>query len=127
MPDSNSNPKIVLLVDDNTDIQTVMSISLEQHGYSVRVAGDGESALELLDSIQPDVAIIDRGLPDTDGLQLGKQIRQHPSGAQTKLVLFSGYHEPDMIQQATEIGFVAFFVKPIRLNFLLEKLQSLEI
>jgi DNA-binding response OmpR family regulator len=125
LPDSKTIPKIVLLVDDNTDIQTVMSISLEQQGYSVQVAGDGESALEMLDSIQPDFAIIDKGLPDLDGLQLGKKIRQHSSGALTRLVLFSGHHEPDLVEQATQIGFVAFLTKPISLKILLEKLRSL--
>lgn len=116
----------ILIVDDNPDIQSVLSISLEHFGYLVDTAGDAETALAVLDRNPVHMAIIDYGLPTCDGVELGRRILEHPVGADVRMLLFSGSHDATIAEQATEVGFVAYLVKPLRINVLVEKLQLLE-
>lgn len=127
MEANDSQPKTILLVDDNPDIQTVISISLEHFGYSVACASSGKEALSAYSACQPQIAIIDYRLPDTNGIVVGKQIRQQEKGSQRmKMILFSGSDDREVRQQADAAGFDAYIVKPIRINKLREQLQSLE-
>ena len=121
-----SKRKTILLVDDHPDIQTVISVSLEHFGYKVFTAGCGQAAIDSLDEVQPDIAIIDYGLPDMDGIEVGKQIRQHRIGDQVILILFSGAHENKVQDQADSVGFAAYLIKPIRMQLLRERLEELE-
>jgi two-component system response regulator PrrA len=124
---NDSQSKTILLVDDNPDIQTVISISLEHFGYTVVCAASGEEAIASLSTCQPQTAIIDYGLPDTDGIAVGKQIRQLGEGSQQMiLILFSGSDDREIQQQADAAGFDAYIVKPIRIHKLLEQLQGFE-
>ena len=127
MDANDSQSKTILLVDDNPDIQTALSISLEHSGYSVVSAANGKEAIASSNACQPQIAIIDYGLPDTDGIAVGKQLRQQEEGGQhIILILFSGSDEREIRQQAEAAGFDAFIVKPIRIHQLLEQLQGLE-
>lgn len=127
MEANDSQSKTILLVDDNPDIQTVISISLEHFGYSVVSAANGKEAIASFSECLPQIAIIDYGLPDTNGIAVGKQIRQQEEGSrQTIMILFSGSDDREIRQQADAAGFDSYIVKPIRINKLLEQLQGLE-
>ncbi len=117
----------ILLVDDNPDIQTVISLSLEHYGYSVVGAANGEEAISLLSNCQPTVAIIDYRLPDINGIAVGEKIRMLERGdSRMLMILFSGSHDPKIQQQADAAGFDAYIIKPIRVNSLLEQIKRLE-
>ena len=117
----------ILLVDDNPDIQTVISLSLEHFGYEVICANNGEQAISLTASRKPQIAIIDYGLPDMDGIEVGKRILQlTENDGQVLLILFSGSHDPDIKERADAAGFQTYIVKPIRINSLIEQIQLLE-
>ena len=123
--DEKKHSATILVVDDNPDIQTVLAISLEQFGYAVRTASDAKSALVEFENCTPDLAIIDFGLPDIHGIDLGAKIRRLPNGLNTKLVLLSGDHDADLAQQSSEIGFEAYLIKPVPMQQLLATLQAL--
>ena len=121
--ESTSN-RLILLVDDYDDIQTVISLSFEQFGYRVIAVGDGASALAMVENNRFDLAIIDFGLPDFDGIELGARLRELPNGKQLPLFLFSGRHHTELAERAKAVGFAACILKPVRMEKLLETVQS---
>jgi PAS domain S-box-containing protein len=111
----------VLIVDDNIDAAELLSIALERRGHETRVTHDGPSALELLDSFTPDVAVLDIGLPVMDGYALAQRLRVIPRLASTRLIALTGYGQAKDRQRSSDAGFVAHLVKPVRF----EELDSL--
>jgi len=109
----------ILLVDDNVDAAAMLSEALTYLGYVVRTAYDGPSALVAADEFQPEVALLDIGLPVMDGYELARQLRE--SHAALRLVALTGYGQASDKAQAREAGFDGHLVKPLDL----EKLQWL--
>ncbi len=69
-------PKTVLVIDDDGSLQTVLEIALQQAGYNVELASNGEEALERLDAVQPDVVLSDVMMPQMDGVQFFRAIQE---------------------------------------------------
>src|ERR1039458_10041059 len=67
--------KHILVVDDESQITRVLRTSLSSHGYDIRVANDGETALEIMKDWSPDLVITDLTMPNMDGLELCRQLR----------------------------------------------------
>src|SRR3954463_1928100 len=66
----------VLVVEDDADIAGVLRRSLDKEGYDVRVAGDGESALDQAGVFEPDAVVLDLGLPRIDGVEVCRRLRE---------------------------------------------------
>jgi CheY-like chemotaxis protein len=82
----------VLVVEDDRDNAESLLILLRLYGCEVEVAGDGLSALQAIQSVQPDLVLLDLGLPKLDGWQVAAQIRQHRNGKTRPLIIaVSGY------------------------------------
>jgi two-component system, sensor histidine kinase len=104
----------VLLVDDNHDSREMYRALLRANGHEVREAPNGEEALALLQAGPLDVAFIDIGLPGgMDGYELARRIREHPLGADVRLVALTGYGFPEDRQQSRLAGFSRHLVKPV--------------
>ena len=67
--------KHILVVDDESQITRVLRTSLSSHGYDIRVANDGETALEIMKDWSPDLVITDLSMPNMDGLELCRRLR----------------------------------------------------
>jgi two-component system KDP operon response regulator KdpE len=67
--------KHILVVDDESQITRVLRTSLSSHGYDIRVANDGETALEIMKDWSPDLVITDLTMPNMDGLELCRRLR----------------------------------------------------
>ncbi len=117
--------KTLILVDDNKDIQTVVALSLKKVGFKIVVFGTGQAALDAMDEVQPDIVVVDQGLPDMSGIELGTRIRMSPGGKTIALVMFTGSLLRETHQLAKEAGFDDFLVKPIRMQNLRERLLAL--
>ncbi len=113
----NAKPTI-LLVDDNADILTVIKLSLELLGYRVFEFSNGHDALEQFETVRPSIAIIDQGLPDLLGLDVGRRIRKLEFGKTCPLILLTGTDCPTLRDDANDAGFCDFLVKPVRINTL---------
>jgi len=83
-------PRRVLLVEDNPDTRELLQSVIETWGHTVVSASSGVRGLELALSNPPEVALIDLGLPEMDGLELARQLRSSPVGSQMKLVALTG-------------------------------------
>jgi signal transduction histidine kinase len=105
-------PLRVLVVDDNPDTLTTFSMLLRTLGHDVRTAGDGESVVgEALD-YQPDVVLLDIGLPGLNGYGVAKRIRLEPTLQDVVLIALTGYGQDSDRQAAMQAGFNHHMVKP---------------
>lgn len=106
-------PRRVLIVDDNIDGADLFADMLGTLGHTTCVAYDGPSALALIDSFAPDVAILDIGLPVLDGYELARRIRASEQHKGIRLFALTGYGQADDRDRALAAGFDAHLVKPV--------------
>jgi CheY-like chemotaxis protein len=85
---------------------------VEKLGNDVRVAYDGEQAIEVADRFQPDIVLMDLGMPKLDGYGAARHIRGQPWGQQMILIALSGWGQDGHKQRAKEAGFDHHLVKP---------------
>jgi CheY-like chemotaxis protein len=120
-PTAGEPVKRVLLVDDNTDACDSLAELLRECGHDVRVAHDGSAALRDAPGFQPDVIVLDIGLPGMDGYEVARRLRGEPRLSGAILVALTGYGEERHRRRAEESGFDHHMTKPVDL----EKLTAL--
>jgi CheY-like chemotaxis protein len=103
----------LLIVDDNVDAAESLRMLLESDGHRIAVSHDGQAALEHAAALQPDVIFLDIGLPDLDGYEVARRLRQNPGLAATLIVAMTGYGQPDDLKRSLEAGFDRHLVKPV--------------
>jgi PAS domain S-box-containing protein len=108
----------VLLVDDNLDAMEMMGALLGQMGYDAITTNDAQRIVPLALEHQPDVILLDIGLPGVDGYELARMIRREPGLASVRLVAHTGYGSPEDRKKAKDAGFDAHLVKPAELDAL---------
>ncbi|MEZ4416659.1 MAG: response regulator [Gemmatimonadota bacterium] len=115
MTGTKDSPRRVLLIDDSADILEAHALLLEVHGYEVRTARDGRSAMEVAPAFRPHAVLLDLGLPDQSGFDVFDRLRALPDLAETVFVAFSGRADPDDRTRSLEAGFHEHLVKPASL------------
>jgi PAS domain S-box-containing protein len=115
----------VLVVDDNRDAADLLAEMLDAIGYDATFAVDGPSALRTAEEFDPDVAVLDIGLPVMDGYELASRFASHPRLSRTRLVALTGYGQPNDRDRAAEAGFHAHLLKPVNVDQLHSVLESL--
>ncbi len=115
----------VLVVDDEPDVAVSTAIFLRMEGHAVRTADSGEAALALLAEFQPQIVLLDIGLPGQDGYQVARAIRRLPGGDAVKLVAVSGYGHDEAVARCQAAGFDHHLVKPVDPAALCDLLASL--
>ena len=111
--DARAPARTVLLVEDNDDAREMLRYLLKLSGHEVHEAADGLAAVAAAAEVQPDVAIVDVGLPELDGYEVARRIRLAPHGDRLTLIALTGYGQPEDRQRALEAGFDIFLVKPV--------------
>jgi signal transduction histidine kinase len=114
----------ILVVDDNIDSAESMAMMLELSGHDVAIAHDGLRGIELAKEFQPDVALLDIGMPKLDGYQAARSIRQESWGKGMVLVALTGWGQQEDKRRSREAGFDAHLVKPIDFGALEELVAS---
>jgi signal transduction histidine kinase/CheY-like chemotaxis protein len=112
----------ILVVDDNEDAAILLGDLLRSVGHDVRTAHDGTSALETAARFQPEIAILDIGLPGMDGYELAATLRAR-IGRNVRLMALTGYGQQQDVARAERSGFDAHFVKPVALAKLLTEIE----
>ncbi len=112
---TNGHGMRIVLADDNRPAADGMAKLLRHAGHEVFVAYDGASALEAVTTYSPQVAILDIGLPDMSGYELGKKIREIEHTERIRLVALTGYGQEEHRAKTREAGFDAHLVKPVSL------------
>lgn len=113
--------KRILLVDDEPQITRVLRRSLIAHRYDVRIANDGETALELFQEFLPDLVITDLSMPEMDGLELCRQIRMFSA---VPIIVLSVKGEEKSKVTALDAGADDYITKPFGMDELLARVRA---
>jgi CheY-like chemotaxis protein len=108
----------ILLVDDNDDAAELLGELLRTLGHVTCVAHDGPAALRMAAEFQPEVALLDIGLPVMDGYELARRLREIPTLKDVQLVAVTGYGQEADRLRSRDAGFDAHLVKPVQLEML---------
>jgi PAS domain S-box-containing protein len=103
----------VLVVEDNDDARESLRLLLESLGHHVLEASDGPQGVALAVQHEPDVVLVDLGLPGVDGYEVARAIRASARGHATTLIAITGYGQAEDRRRSTEAGFDAHLVKPV--------------
>jgi signal transduction histidine kinase len=106
-------PHRILIADDNADSAESMGMLLRLMGNDVRIASDGLDAVEQAAAFQPDIVLMDIGMPRLDGYEAARRIRNQPWSRDTLLVAVTGWGPSDDDEEATAAGFDRHFTKPL--------------
>lgn len=106
----------VLLIEDNADVRVALKELLEDFGHEVEVATDGKAGLQKLLEMQPDVALVDVGLPGIDGYEVARRARAAAQGRAFYLVALTGFGGADARKRAEQAGFDRHIVKPLKFD-----------
>lgn len=104
----------ILIVDDTPDNLSVLSDMLSEYGYRILVAIDGESALEQINHLQPDLILLDVVMPGIDGFETCRRLKDNPLTKHIPIIFMTGLSELDKLLQGFDEGAVDYIVKPIR-------------
>jgi CheY-like chemotaxis protein len=116
----------ILIIEDNADARDALRVLLELEGHSVDAAGEGREAVELARAKDPDIALVDIGLPGIDGYEVARRVRARDA-RRPVLIALTGYSQPEDRRRATEAGFDDMLVKPVDPTALATLLATLEI
>jgi CheY-like chemotaxis protein len=111
----------VLVVDDNEDAANSLAEILNLSGHQAEPVFTSQAALERASALDPDVILLDIGLPGMDGYEVARRIRSR--GSATRLVALTGYGQSEDVERARSAGFDAHLVKPVDLQVLLRTLS----
>jgi signal transduction histidine kinase/CheY-like chemotaxis protein len=114
----------ILLIEDNDDTREVLRYMLEVEGARVATAASGREGLTAAGRVRPEVVLCDIGLPDIDGLEVARLLRQQHDLVGTRLIALTGYGRAEDAQRAVEAGFETHLTKPINLEQLLTLLAA---
>jgi two-component system, chemotaxis family, CheB/CheR fusion protein len=105
-------PTRIVVIEDNDDAREALILALQLAGHEVSSASSGREGVELVLRERPDLVLIDIGLPDVDGLEVCRQLREK-LGSAVRVVALSGYGQPLDRERSLEAGFDAHLVKPV--------------
>jgi CheY-like chemotaxis protein len=120
-----SGARRVLIVDDNADSAESMAVLLRFHGHEVRLAYNGQAALEEAHAFRPEVMFLDLDLPKVDGYEVARRLRREPAMRDMTMVAMTGYGQEEDRQRTQEAGFQSHMVKPVDFDKIEELLASL--
>ncbi|MFC7337900.1 PAS domain S-box protein [Haloferula chungangensis] len=103
----------VLIVDDNVEAASMLSMEIEMFGHRVEVAHDGREAVDLAAEFRPDIIFMDLGMPHMNGYEAARAIRKKAWGQETMLVALTGWGQESDRQKSKEAGFDRHLVKPV--------------
>lgn len=112
----NLRGQLVLIVEDHEDTQACVARELEDHGFEVATASDGESAMRLMRERRPALVYLDMNLPNVSGYDVCEQIRTDPALQDIPVVMTSAQTSVSVHASCIEAGADAFVPKPFRLD-----------
>lgn len=115
-----------LVVDDNPDNAESLALLMRMHGDDVRTAHDGLAALEIGERFQPQVILLDIGMPQMNGYETCRALRERDWGREAIVIAQTGWGQPEDRERALQAGFDAHLVKPIEFVALTELLATID-
>ena len=103
----------ILVADDNRDAAEALSLQLQLAGHDVRTAHDGIEALTVAKTFDPEIVLLDIGMPKMDGYEVARQLRLRPSSRRVTLIALTGWGQQQDRDRTADAGFDAHLVKPV--------------
>ncbi|MBA3513680.1 MAG: response regulator [Pyrinomonadaceae bacterium] len=116
---------LVLVVDDSIDNLTMLSLDLQQNGYRVATASNGEEAVKVAAMTNPDLILMDLAMPGVDGLESTRQIRESEDLKDIPVIALTAFNTDGFRRAAHQTGFDGYLTKPVdftRLHDLMRRL-----
>lgn len=120
---STDNKKHILLVEDIEDNRDMLTRRLTRHDYKVTAAVDGEQALELASTTNPDLILMDMSLPKMDGWEVTRRLRAESATAQVRIIALTAHAMKGDEERAMQAGCNDYDTKPVDLTRLLAKMK----
>ncbi|QCK13487.1 response regulator transcription factor [Mangrovivirga cuniculi] len=117
--------KKILIVDDEPDVVELLSYNFNSAGYQVQEATNGKEAIDIAKNFNPDLIILDIMMPDIDGVETCRQIRNIPKFKETFVFFLTARSEEYSEVAAFDVGGDDYIIKPIKPRALLKKVESL--
>jgi len=114
--------KVILVIDDDEDFQTILKVTLNKNGYSVRSLFNGHLGATIDEQPVPDVILLDVDLPYANGVEVGKQLKSNASTKDIPVIMVSA--NPYVDELCREIGAEDYVQKPFALKTLIQKVQN---
>jgi two-component system sensor histidine kinase/response regulator len=121
---SSSKTDHILVVDDSPDNLFLVQTILEEEGYEITLAEDGRTALEKIEQSPPDLVLLDVMMPEMDGFEVTKRIRDNPTLPFMPILLITAFDQPSVVK-GLDTGADDFIRKPVEVDELLARVRSL--
>ncbi|WP_025916380.1 response regulator transcription factor [Herminiimonas sp. CN] len=118
-------PHKILIVDDEPNIVISLEFLMQQSGYEVETARDGEEALQKIVSFQPDLVLLDIMLPQLNGFEVCQRIRENSQWNRIKVIMLSAKGREIEISKGIALGADAYVTKPFSTKDLIVQVQRL--
>lgn len=118
-------PHKILIVDDEPNIVISLEFLMQQSGYEVDIARDGEEALQKIASFEPDLVLLDIMLPQLNGFEVCQRIRENKQWNQLKIIMLSAKGREIDVSKGIALGADAYITKPFSTKDLISKVQLL--
>jgi CheY-like chemotaxis protein len=112
------------VVEDNPDARDILAVLLRTKGYTVDTADDGREAVELVQNDCPDLILSDINMPNLDGIEMVRILRQHPECDKVPILIMSAYSS-GQIDKAIEVGANDAMAKPLDFDLLIKAIHRL--
>lgn len=116
--------KNILLIDDSEYILTGLQFVLSKKGFNIQIAEDGIKGLEAIKTMPFDLVLTDLFMPNMDGFDLTRAIRQLPEHKNTPVIAYTGYVDEKHLNQAREAGITKILNKPLNVDEVLVQLNE---
>jgi len=123
LPDRNASD-VVLIVDDVPDNLSVLHDALDEAGYTVLVATNGEAALQSAVQAVPDIVLLDAVMPGIDGFEVARRLKAGPETAHIPIVFMTGLTDTEHVVAAFQAGGVDYVTKPIKPKEVLARIAA---
>ena len=123
-PQAAAHAEKVLIVDDVPDNLALLHDALDEAGYTVLVAYEGEAALRIAVEAAPDVIVLDAMMPGLDGFEVARRLKDDPVTAAIPVIFMTALTEPEHVEAAFEAGGVDYVSKPIRPREVLARIAA---
>lgn len=120
-----NTPKKVLIADDEPNILLSLEFLMRKKGFEVFIARNGSEAIEIIKKQQLDVAVLDIMMPDIDGYQICKYIKEHEAYANCKVLFLSAKSKDADIEKGFSTGADAYVTKPFSTRDLMQRVLDL--
>lgn len=116
---------LILIVDDDRTMRSLLNLAMEEEGYKVAEAENGEQCLSEYAHFQPDLILLDAVMPDIDGFTCCQKIRSLPGGDRIPILMITVLDDPESVEQAFNAGATDYITKPIHWSVLSQRVRRL--